>query len=188
MRKRYFPCPVPGAFFTGNTGKHPEAGLLQDYYAWEWGDALFLVLNPFWYPHKAREHRDHWKRSLGEDQYRWLERTLSSSKALYKFVFIHHLVGGLDEQCRGGSEAAPFYEWGGKNLDGSDGFAQNRPGWPAPIHQLLVKNHVSVVFHGHDHLYAKQNLDGIVYQEVPQPATPGKNSLPTPVSTATRTV
>ena len=59
-----------------------------------------------------------------------------------------------------------------------DGFAQNRPGWPAPIHQLLVRNKVSIVFHGHDHLYAKQDLDGIVYQEVPQPGAPGNGRTP----------
>jgi aconitase A len=29
---------------------------------------------------------------------------------------------------------------------------------------------VTAVFHGHDHLYARQELDGIVYQEVPQPS------------------
>ncbi len=39
-----------------------------------------------------------------------------------------------------------------------------------PIHQLLVANHVTAVFHGHDHLFAKQELDGIIYQEVPQPS------------------
>ena len=38
-----------------------------------------------------------------------------------------------------------------------------------PIHDLLVKHGVSIVFHGHDHLFIKQDLDGIVYQEVPQP-------------------
>lgn len=43
-----------------------------------------------------------------------------------------------------------------------------------PIHQLLVQNHVSIVFHGHDHIFAKQDLDGIVYQEVPQPGSPPK--------------
>jgi hypothetical protein len=31
---------------------------------------------------------------------------------------------------------------------------------------------VSVVFHGHDHLFAKEELDGIIYQEVPQPGHP----------------
>ena len=40
-----------------------------------------------------------------------------------------------------------------------------------PIHQLLVQNKVNAVFHGHDHLFVKQELDGIVYQEVPQPST-----------------
>jgi hypothetical protein len=34
----------------------------------------------------------------------------------------------------------------------------------------LVQNHVTAVFHGHDHVYVKQDLDGIVYQEVPQPS------------------
>jgi hypothetical protein len=45
-----------------------------------------------------------------------------------------------------------------------------------PIHQLLVKNKVNAVFHGHDHLYVKQDLDGIVYQEVPQPGHPRYDS------------
>ena len=58
MRKRYFPNPVPDSFYTGNATKHPEAGLLQDYYAWEWGDALFVVLDPFWFTQTpARQQR-----------------------------------------------------------------------------------------------------------------------------------
>jgi len=77
-----------------------------------------------------------------------------------------------------GAEAAPFYEWGGRNPDGSDGFKQNRPGWPAPIHQLLVQNRVSIVFYGYDHFYAKQDLDGIVYQETAQPGYPGNGRPP----------
>ena len=172
MRKLYFPNPVPDSFYTGSKTKHPEAGLLQDYYAWEWGDALFVVLDPFWFTQKRRGRGDNWKRTLGEEQYQWLRRTMETSKSKFKLVFIHHLAGGADDQGRGGAEAAPFFEWGGRNADGSDGFTTNRPGWPAPVHQLLVQNHVSIVFHGHDHLYAKQDLDGIVYQEVPQPGTP----------------
>ena len=35
---------------------------------------------------------------------------------------------------------------------------------------MLVENRVSAVFHGHDHFFAKQDLDGVVYQLVPQPA------------------
>jgi hypothetical protein len=178
MRKRYFPNPVPDDFYTGNILKHPEAGLLQDYYAWEWGDALFVVLDPYWFVERQRGQSDNWNRTLGEEQYQWLKHTLEANDAKFKFVFIHHLAGGTDTQGRGGAEAAPFYEWGGKNADGTDGFKQNRPGWPAPIHQLLVQNQVSAVFHGHDHFYAKQELDGIVYQLVPQPGYPGNGKPP----------
>ena len=178
MRKRYFPNPVPDGFCTGNTTKHPEAGLLQDYYAWEWGDALFVVLDPFWFSQQQRGRSDNWSRSLGVEQYQWLKRTLGASRAKFKFVFIHHLVGGLDGQCRGGSEAAPLWEWGGKNADGTDGFKQNRPDWGMPIHALLLTNHVNILFHGHDHFYARQDLDGIVYQEVPQPGNEGNPRVP----------
>jgi hypothetical protein len=30
------------------------------------------------------------------------------------------------------------------------------------------------VFKGHDHLYVKQELDGVIYQTVPQPSHPGE--------------
>lgn len=172
MRKKYFANPVPDDLYTGNDVKHPELGLLENYYAWEWGDALFVALDPFWY--SADKKGDNWSRTLGSTQYQWLKRTLEGSKAKFKFVFLHHLVGGATPEARGGSEAAPFYEWGGKNQDGTDGFKEQRPGWPLPIHQLLVQNHVNIVFHGHDHLFAKQDLDGIVYQEVPQPGNPDR--------------
>ena len=178
MRKRYFPNPVPDGFYTGDNVKHPQAGALQDYYSWAWGDALFVVLDPFWFTQKQRGRNDNWSRTLSAEQYQWLKRTLETSQAKFKFVFIHHLVGGADDQSRGGAEAAPFYEWGGRNADGSDGFKEHRPGWPAPIHQLLLQNKVSAVFHGHDHFYAKQDLGGIVYQEVPQPGYPGNGKSP----------
>jgi predicted phosphodiesterase len=178
MRKRYFPNPVPDDFFTGNKTPHPEAGLLQDYYAWEWGDALFIVLDPFWYSQRPRGQDDNWNRTLGRDQYEWLKRTLEFSHARFRFVFVHHLVGGIDAQCRGGAEAAGFYEWGGRNPDGTEGFKEHCPGWPMPIHPLLVQNRVNIVFHGHDHLYARQELDGIVYQEVPQPGYAGEDKVP----------
>ena len=171
MRKKYFPNPEPGGIYTGNATPQEGAGLLQDHYAWEWGGALFVVLDPFWFT-RDRKGDDNWGMTLGEAQYRWLTKTLEKSKAPFKFIFIHHLVGGLGRDVRGGVKPAPYMEWGGKNADGTDGFAGHRPGWKMPIHQLLVKNGVSIVFHGHDHLFAKEELDGIIYQEVPQPSHP----------------
>ncbi len=170
MRKKYFPNPLPNEFYTGNATPHPQAGPLQNYYAWEWGDALFVVLDPFWYSAPIRrDSGDNWGRTLGAEQYRWLTRTLEQSRARFRFVFIHHLVGGETREGRGGSEASHFFEWGGKELDGRNTFAQKRPGWALPIHDLLVKQRVNIVFHGHDHLYAQQERDGIIYQLVPQP-------------------
>jgi predicted phosphodiesterase len=175
MRKRYFPNPLPDGFYGGNSAKDALAGLLQDYYSWEWSDALFVVLDPYWHS-SGKRNDDCWGLSLGKEQYDWLKKTLESSKAKFKFVFIHQLVGGLDKQGRGGAEAVPFGEWGGRNADGNEDFKERRPGWDMPVHKLLVRNQVSVVFHGHDHFFAKQELDGIVYQEVPQPGFPGQGA------------
>jgi len=170
LRKKYFPNPEPDMFYTGNDRKEEGAGLLQDYFAWQWGDALFVVLDPFWHSGPKRGQKDaNWTRTLGREQYLWLRATLKASRARFKFVFIHHLVGGADSNGRGGIEAAKYFEWGGSGSDGRYEFNTRRPGWEMPIHQMLVENNVSVVFHGHDHFFAKQNLDDIVYQLLPQP-------------------
>ena len=51
-RKRYFPNPVPGSFYSGNSNLLAALGgdqYREDYYSFEWGDALFIVLDPFQY-------------------------------------------------------------------------------------------------------------------------------------------
>jgi len=172
-RQQYYPNPTPNGFYTGSAAPDPSLGSVRDgYFAWVWGDALFIALDPFWYTTskpKPDDLNNNWNWTLGKEQYDWLKSTLESSDARFKFIFTHHLVGG-DKDARGGIEFASFYEWGGNNADGSYGFDAQRPGWGKPIHQLLVENQVSAVFHGHDHVFVKQDLDGIVYQEVPQPS------------------
>lgn len=175
QRKRYFPNPGPDDFFSGNPALDPYAGLLQDYFAWTWGDALFVVLDPYWHAPERRSD-ERWNLSLGSAQYQWLQRTLAASKARYKLVFVHQLLGGVDRAGRGGVEAVPFGEWGGANADGTPGFAEHRPGWPVPIQEMLKRHGVTAVFHGHDHLYVAQTIDGMAYQEVPQPGHPGNTA------------
>jgi hypothetical protein len=142
------------------------------YYSFTGPDQLHIVLDPFTYTMKNPTVAG-WEWTLGKTQYDWLVDTLKSSTAKHKFIYIHHLLVG-DPQSRGGVEIAMKNEWGGKNNDGSDGFAANRPGWGKPIHQLLIDYKVGFVFKGHDHLYVKQELDGIIYQTVPQPSHPGE--------------
>jgi hypothetical protein len=179
-RQVYYLNPSPDGFYSGDSKEAPFVGLRGNYYAWEWGDALFVVLDPYWYS-AGIKGLSGWDVSLGKEQYNWLKTTLEKSAAKFKFVFAHNLIGGADMgsggKSRGGAEAAVLYEWGGKNADGTWGFDKYRPGWGKPIHQLLVDNHVTIFFHSHDHFFAKQELDGVVYQECPQPsARNDKNS------------
>ena len=175
-RLNYYANPKPTlqSFYSGYTTGSGEPSVRYDsatWYSWRWGDALFVVLDPYWMSSTAK----FWGLTLGYPQYNWLRNTLASATndgVKYKFIFLHNLVGG-DSSMRGGIEVAHLYEWGGKNLDNTDGFATNRPasqGWTKPIHQLLVDNKVTAVFHGHDHVYVNQlHPDGIRYQELPQP-------------------
>lgn len=203
-RTSYFPNPAPDSFFSGDTQSYDLNGNLctagstcglgqrRSYYSWEWGDALFIVLDPFWNQPTGTQTgtgqncckgKTDWSLTLGTVQYNWLKQTLEKSSAKYKFVFSHNLAGGVNPVAkgvaqgpmRGGVEAAKYLEWGGYNLDDTWGFATYRPEMPLPIHQLLVANGVTAWFHGHDHLYAHQSLDGIAYQEVPQPSASNAN-------------
>ena len=170
FRKHYFPNPQPDGFYTGSKTEGEFVGLRQNYHAWHWGDALFVVLDPYTYTQrKGGNKSDGWNWTLGEQQYDWFRQTIADSNAVFKFVFCHQLVGG-DPQGRGGVEWVPFYEMGGHNSDGTWGFDERRPGWEEPLHQLFVNNNVTIFFHGHDHFFAKQELDGVIYQLVPQPS------------------
>jgi hypothetical protein len=170
-RKKYFPMPEPSNFYTGDNTEYPFVGKRQAYYAWEWGDALFAVIDPYWFTSPKPDSLHGWRWTLGEGQYNWLKQTLENSNAKFKFVFCHQLVGGAVDG-RGGIEFADLYEWGGNNLDGTYGFTENRPGWYKPIREVLEENEVTAFFHGHDHLFAKQEQGCLIYQECPQPSHP----------------
>ncbi|MFN8241769.1 MAG: metallophosphoesterase family protein [Bacteroidales bacterium] len=165
-RKYYFSNPLPDQFYSGNSTNESSVGIRQNYYAWEWGDALFVVLDPFWYS----VSKPGWGYTLGKQQYDWFKQVLAQSDASYKFVFSHNLVGGYGNDARGGAEYAHLFEMGGYNADSTYGFDTYRPGWGKPIHELMKEFNVTAFFHGHDHFYGKQEKDGIVYQEVPQPS------------------
>jgi len=167
-RKLYYPNPYPNEFYTGNTEVEPfGVGNPENYYAWTWGEALFVVLDAYRDQCDTSAKPKNWDWSLGLTQYNWLKNTLETSTARYKFVFAHHTRG----EGRGGVLTARYYEWGGYEGNGTTwGFTENRPGWAKPIHQLFADNGVNIFFQGHDHLFAREVLDGVIYQEVPMPS------------------
>ena len=164
-RKKYYPNPEPDGFYSGNnTVEDFGMGKLENYYSFQWGDALFVVIDA-WRYYTVNNKPRNWEWTIGKTQYDWLKQTLETSTAKYKFVFCHHVMG----ETRGGVTIAKTFEWGGLD-NGTNKFAANRPGWAMPIHQLMVANHVNMYFQGHDHVYARESLDSLVYQTVPMPS------------------
>ena len=188
-RNRYFPQPEPGDFYRGNSDELPfiDKGLSGSYFAFEWGDGLFVVIDPFWTSTSAVDNlfgvpprsaetfktQNKWDYGLGDAQYHWLKETLENSDAKFKFVF-SHLLHGIE---RGGVEGLHLFEWGGEDFRGNYQFDEQRPGWEKPLHQLMVDNDVTIYFHAHDHVWAKQERDGVIYQEVSSPADPDYGEL-----------
>jgi len=176
-RNAHYSQPAPDDFYSGNPELVPHIGLLRNHFSWTWGDALFVMIDPYWASPVAvdnlfggadKRSGSLWDITHGDAQYQWLKRTLEQSRAKHKFVFAHHVMG----TGRGGVELASQWEWGGQNAKGLFEFTTQRPSWPRPIHQLMVDNHVKIFFQGHDHIWVQQQLDGMVYQTLSEPADP----------------
>ena len=185
-RKATMLNPYPTTFFGGNLDPYNNE-YREDYFSFVWGDALFVVLDPYHYTDtKPFPSGNGWAWTLGQSQYNQLYNLLTNfSNVKWKFVFIHHMTtsvlipfhphsgygrGGI-EVVKNSVDGRPTFEWGGEDKDGNVIFEDERPNWThGPIHDFLVDKGVNVVFHGHDHLYAKQDLDDIVYQECPSPS------------------
>ena len=171
-RKYYYPNPFPNSFYSGNgTIEGFGIGMPENYYSWTWGDALFVVLDVYRteiFPGATPadgSKPNNWDWTLGQSQYQWMRGVLENSTATHKFVFAHHSRG----QGRGGTAWATGYEWGG--MQGNQyKFDQYRPGWGKPIQKVFEDTGVDIFFQGHDHLFAKEQLNGVVYQEVPMPS------------------
>ena len=92
----------------------------EDYYAWEWGDALFVVIDPFQYtmnlPYAPRQEKaaddpvtgDQWSWTLGAQQFNWFKQIIQNSNAKYKFVFSHQMVGGIPRAIIGGCQRVTY--------------------------------------------------------------------------------
>jgi Calcineurin-like phosphoesterase len=109
-RNSHYSQPAPDGFYTGKSELVSHIGILRNYFAWTWGDALFVVIDPYWGSsvcvdepfHGGPRRTNLWDVTLGEAQYQWLKRTLEQSSAKYRFVLAHHVLG----TGRGGIELA----------------------------------------------------------------------------------
>ncbi len=146
-RMAWMPNPLPDTY--------PEGGnKYGDYYALTWGDCLNLVLTVTGYTITDHGYEskigkaDDW--TLGEKQREWLYKQLSGSKAKWKFVFIHHTVGG-----KAGDDLNTRYGRGG----GQAAYI----GEQKLIHEWMIKFNATALFYGHDHVFTNIPVDGIHY-------------------------
>jgi predicted phosphodiesterase len=158
QRMLYLPNPSPETYPQGGSPG-------QDYYAFTWGDALFIVLNVMTYTKTSHlltgvdEYPDDW--TLGQQQLDWLESTLAGNDTRWKFLFIHHTVAGAGPNLanaaygRGGGQAAHVGE-------------------QAIIHQMMLDHDATVFFHGHDHVFVDMTVDGIHYTDPGAAGAPWK--------------
>ncbi len=107
------------------------------YYSFTVDDSLFIFLD------SNIPGQD--KKIIG-DQYNWLEQALSTSDKKYKFVFVHHPL--YPERGRG-------HHYGGS----LDQYPKERD----RIESLFVRYKVTIVFTGHEHLYLRKMVDGIMH-------------------------
>jgi 3',5'-cyclic AMP phosphodiesterase CpdA len=147
QRMLYLPGPKPDTYPQGGSPN-------QDYYAFTWGDAIFIVLNVMSYTYTCHLLSyepglpDDW--TLGETQRAWLESTLASATSKWRFLFIHHAVGGA-----AGDDANSAYGRGG----GRAAYV----GEQAIIHAMMLKYGVQIFFYGHDHVFTDMVVDGVHY-------------------------
>lgn len=170
-RKQYCLNPLPDTYPEGGenegwvgasaspaTGGADEGNRspLQNYYAWTWGDALFVVLDVCRYtrigaPPPTRPEQ--W--TLGPAQLAWLERTLAQSKARWKLVVAHHLVGGWARDNMGRPLSADGYAYG------RGGARYARVGEQARITDLMRTHGARLFLYGHDHTFVHQQAEGL---------------------------
>ena len=160
-KKKIFPMPKFGTNFEGDfsdgnyyaftCGKNPNGT----------GGALFVVLDVCTYsgannsqPKKLEE----W--TLGENQFQWLERVLERSRAKYKFILFHHVLGGWP--C-GSSESETNYCYGRGPLFTEDdyrliGVIDQSKIEQIKLTELARKYNVNMFIYGHDHIFHLRSI------------------------------
>ena len=171
-RKRHFLNPVPltypeggeNEYWRGTSGRGPTGGAeegncspLQNYFAWTWGDALFVVLDVHRYTNVGKgtpQQPEDW--TLGQAQLDWFERVATKSSARWKFVIAHHVVGGSEwsTNCKVRNSGYAY---------GRGGARYARVGEQSKITDIMKRAGCQFFVYGHDHIFAHQQDEGIHY-------------------------
>lgn len=142
------PLKMPYMIAPGNhdiSGKKTEEIFREDvnqpgkevYYSFTAADLLFVALD-------SEQVKDVSK--VNGEQLKWLEGVLKASKERFKFVFLHRPL-------------YPSKDVGEHYGDSMNEYTEDRD----RLEKLLKEYGVDAVFAGHEHLYSRKEVDGIVH-------------------------
>jgi predicted phosphodiesterase len=157
QRHTYFPNPTDG------NDKH-------SYFAFEWGNALFIGLDPFWAT--TKRGASGWEMTLGEAQYRWLTKRSPAAKQRCVLSSSITWSAAWAVMCAAEPNQPPTWNGAAKTPTAARASKSIAPAGSCRFINSSSNMASALVFHGHDHLFVKEELDGIIYQEVPQPGHP----------------
>jgi len=140
IMKQFVPNPSGTTYPQGGS---QDSDYDQGYFAFEWGDALFIALDVVKYKDSRKVRKSPARYHIGEDQLAWLTSVLQNSTARWKLLFAHHLFGGACSYGRGGAAWAQRHE-------------------QAQI-QALCEQYGAHYIYGHDHLMASEFANGVLY-------------------------
>ena len=149
-RKRFIPNPGENTY--------PQGGGDRDnYFAFAWGDALFVVLDVCFYNNRKPAYPDDW--TIGNRQWEWLQNVLRKAPEKWKFIFAHHIVGGWPYGATGDAPGDGMWDF----PYGRGGAALAQVGEQARLQALMEETGVSAFFYGHDHVFAHGETRGVHY-------------------------
>lgn len=137
----------------------------KTFFSWEWGDALFIALDPYLYtttyPVKCLQSDGF---TLGDVQTAWFTNLINYTTKKWIFVFIHQNGGATSEEWAHGE----CYGRGGAQV------AYNSMMWNEWINKILYRN--SIVFQGHDHVFSTNTYEGLRFFTLPDGGVLGGGS------------
>ncbi|MCA9485586.1 MAG: metallophosphoesterase, partial [Nanoarchaeota archaeon] len=144
-RLKYWTAPTNETYSYGGSSGTLNGQNLRNYYAFDYGDATFIILDTYRYNNRSGGIQDPSQWTLGREQFEWLNQTLASSNKKWKFLFGHHILGGGDNSVCG-------YHYG----DGGGNYSQTGDAQygQIAINPLMERYNAQFYVYGHVHHFA----------------------------------
>jgi hypothetical protein len=139
----------------------------KTFFSWEWGDALFIVLDPYLYTTEYPSQCDGEKPvfTLGEVQRNWLLDLIDNNTHNWIFIFIHQHGGQLPGTQYIYTPGRQIKECYGRGGAATVTYSVQCDEW---IRKVIGCKNV-IIFLGHDHVFSTGVYEGLRFFSCPRP-------------------